>query len=56
MEEKSVKLCGPIFISPLNLHYRMVTSSSNYEFPILANEVNTSKVKTTGRVLKKKKR
>ncbi|MBR7042078.1 MAG: hypothetical protein IKI04_01110 [Bacilli bacterium] len=56
MDNNSVKLSGPVFISPVNVLYRMSASNYEYDFPIIKAEENIRKEKSTGRILKKKKR
>ena len=48
----------PVFLSSINMHYRLVTSNKNrYEFPRLNDNKNANKYEgnNTGYVLKRKK-
>ena len=56
MENKTVKLSGPVFMSPTNILYRMKVSQNDYVFPRVTNEKNMVEEKNTGYVLKRKKR
>ena len=58
MANKSVKLSGPVFLSPTNMHYRMYALYNNncrYEFPILNSKETNDNSNKTGHVLKRKK-